>query len=1087
MSRAQTISFAADDRGRIPFALVGVLLLVSSITIVGALEARPAPGTDVDPSVAMDRTTAATQTAIRDATLEATEQVASEPIVEPANTTYGEVINGSTEREILENYLKLRIYLNVQNTLDTAGQDIRGTTTTVSVPAADDVESLERRMDRMEISTSESGHLEVTIEGVRTTVERDGREVATRIEPVTVDVPSPIFQLQQRTEAYEDALNTGALEGDGFGRQFSGRLYPVAWARGYAQYGGMPVSEVISNRHVEVTANSATFATQEAVFGTQDPDGGDAMRQAWLCLAATDADDLYGGYNDGESPGIESDDVCDALQYVYGDQVGGDPPDAPSLQELSHHAPGMDEELTVAVGESAYMPVRTLFDESNEHSFQAAFDRVYNVRAASDVEIDESHTTADPSPPSDDPHWELLERSDRAYVDTSVGDVEVRNPGVASSFYTFEGTAVSEFERTATWNDTRTNSTDRIETNATATSTYDVHVRLYESAHSPDSHVKDREYHGITRKYSGAGVYSSDFSDVPDKAANSFVGGRTAGAFEELLEGAAVEASSGSELEDGLEIPHRRTISADYEYGVLEADVIEDIVAIQAEIQDLEIEFERRDMITEPGEEGPVDELIERVESERDEILERSGSYADPAEKAMYEARLAYLELLIQDLETVADAHDDVMSGVDDELSDANSGLSDATSYMQAAMSTSDPEPEPIEDVPLLEGVQYRVSGSPSYLVTENVTTEDVPAVTNESTFAPMAAQNSNYFSIPYDSVMTGVLSRIPKLGLGEEEQEVPMRTAGETLRAAVLAEEVGADLGGNVGDLEDSISESITEIALTISIEATDELYSEPNNNLVNPIEDSLHEWDGTDKKAMALGEGEATDIITNVIVEELVDERPEEFQGRNKAWKAKVSAVTRPIVTDAIAEETVRLDEGLENIDAEIRAKVDNVTDEVITERLEQAEIIDDEGDIVISDEEDWLQGDAPKRVPAGLPITPIPGYWVATANVWDVNVDAEYARFEVSANTGTPMSTAGTTYVREDANVTVEIGDKQAVLGANTPIAFDGQSVVVVVVPPGGQGVGDRTGVRTKCTETWPESGSLEKYDGRNGCGK
>ncbi|MFP9191947.1 DUF7286 family protein [Natronosalvus vescus] len=1074
MSRPRTVSFAADDRGRIPFALIGVLLLVSSLTIVGALEARPAPETDVDPSVAMDRTTAATQTAIRDATLEATEQVASEPIVEPANTSYGELINGSTEREILENYLKLRIYLNVQDALDTAGQDIRETTTTVSVPHADDVESLEQRMSRMEISTSESGHLEVTIEGVRTTVERDGREVATRIEPVTVDVPSPIFQLQQRTEAYEDALNTGALEGDGFGRQFSGRLYPVAWARGYAQYGGMPVSEVISNRHVEVTANSAAFATQEAVFGTQDLDGGDAMRQAWLCLAATDADDLYGGYNDGDAPSIESDDVCDALQYVYGDQVGGDPPDAPSLQELSHHAPGMDEELTVAVGESAYMPVRNMFDDSKEHSFQAAFDRVYSVSAASDVEIDESHTTADLAPPSDDPHWELLERSDRSYVDITVGDVEVRNPGVASSYYTFEGTVVSEFERTATWNDRRTNTTDRTETNATATSTYDVHVRLYESAHSPNSHIKAREPHGITRKYNGAGVYSSDFSDVPDKAANSFVGGRTTGAFEELLVSAAEEAYSGSELEDGLEIPHRRTISADYEYGVLEADVIEDIVEIQAEIQDLEIEFERRDMITEPGEEGPIEELIERVESERDDILDRSGAYTDPAEKAMYEARLAYLELLIQDLETVADAHDDVMSGVDDELSDANSALSDATSYMQAAMSTSDPEPEPIDEVPLLEGVQYRVSGSPSYLVTENVTSGEVPAVANESKFAPMAAQNSNYFSIPYDSVMTGVLSRIPKLGLGEEEQEVPMRTAGETLRAAVLAEEVGADLEGSVESLESVIDDSIDQLAREISSEIMNELESDSEVDLTDEILDSLEQWESTDTKAIHLGEGQAVAVITEAVVERLSDEQTDEFDDRPKAWNAKVASVTRPIIVDTIAEETVALDGGLEDIDAEIRAKVDNVTDEVITKRLEQAEIIDEEGDIVISDEEDWLTGDAPKRVPAGLPITPVPGYWVATANVWDVNVDAEYARFEVSANTGTPMSTAGTTYVREDANVTVEIGDRTAVLGTNEPIAFEGRTIVVVVVPPGGQGVGDRTGVRTECTESWPESG-------------
>ncbi|WP_312908835.1 DUF7286 family protein [Natronosalvus caseinilyticus] len=1087
VTRTPTISLADDDRGRVPFALIGVLLLVSSITLVGALESRPAPESDVDPAVAMDRTTAATQTAIRHAVLDATDQVASEPIIEPANTPYGDLVNASSDREILENYLALRIYLNVQRNLAGAGQHVRGTTTTVSVPPATDLESLERGMDRMTVSADDVGRLEVTIDGVRTAVERDGETVASRVEPVTVSVPTPLFELQRRTAAYETALNTGALEGSGFGRQFSGRLYPLAWARGYAQYAGMPVSEVIANRHVEVTANSAAYATQRGVFGTQDADGGDAMRQAWLCLAAKDGDDLYGGYNDGESPSIDSQDVCDSLQYVYGDQVGGNPPEAPSLQDLSGHAPGMDEEQTIAVSESAYMPLRYMFDEDNEHSIPAAFDRVYTVDAASIVAIDETHTRAEPAPPDEGAHWERLDRSPRTYRNTTVTDVIVRNPGRASSYYTYDATVVNGFERTATWNDTRTNETERIETNATGTSTFDVRVRLYEADHSPDSKVKARAEYGVHRKYGGTGVYSSDFSDVPDRAANAFVGARTETGFERLLADAAVEAHSGADLERSLEIPSRKRLDAGYEYGVLEADVIDDLTAIQADLEGLEVTFERADMIKEPGEDGPVEDLIAKVEAERDTYLERNRPYADPAEKATYEARLAYFELLLSDLEAVAETHDDVMGELDDELEEANSGLADATAYMQEAMSTSEPEPEPIEEVPLLEGVSYRVSGSPSYLVTENVTAERVPAVGNDSEFAPMATRNSNYFSIPYDSVMTGILSKIPRLDLGEEEQRVPMRTAGETLRAAKLAEAVGAGLNEEVDDIEGIIGSSFTGLSGDIAFDVSIELFDEDKTNIVRvnskveeSIKETLNDWGPIDETAIALGDGAVTEPITEVIVEELSDEYPDEFEGRQEAWEAKVAAIARPIVTESIADQTVSFDNRLDDLDEEIRKKVEGKTDEVIKERLENAEIVNEEGDIVISDEEDWLQGDSPKRVPAGIPITPVPGYWVATANVWDVDVEAKYARFEVAANTGTPLVTEGTTYVREDKNVSVNIGGNQKRLGSNKAISFRGGTVVVIVVPPGGQGVGDRTGVRTECTETWPDVGYLENSE-------
>ncbi|MCU4752276.1 hypothetical protein OB919_09800 [Halobacteria archaeon AArc-curdl1] len=1088
MRRPHTISLASDERGRIPFALIGVLLLVSSITLVGALEARPTPQPDVDPSIAMDRTNAAIQTALRDATRRATDDAARNPVYKPANNSYGALLNASTHDQQFENYLRLLIYLEVQDALENAGQDIRGTQTVVSVPQATNASTLENGMNQTTLVRPSSGLLEVTIENVTTTVYRDESEIASQTNAYSVTIPTPIFELQSRTDEYEAALNTNVLDGSGFGRQFSGRLYPIAWVRGYAQYGGMPVSEVISNRHVEVTANSAAFATQEAVFGSKDPDGSDAMRQAWLCLAATDADELYGGYNDGDSPRIDSDDVCDNLQYVYGDQVGGDPPDAPSLQDIAGHAPGMDEDLTVAVSESAYVPMRHLFDDQHTHGLPNAFDRVYTVDVASSVDVTEATTRNRPTPPDEGDYWERYWISEPEYLETTVEYANVTAHGEESAYYTYDATVVNEFERKASWNDTRTDSRERIVTNASTWHEFDVHIRLYEDSHSPHSLVRNTEQYGIKTKYNSTdiGVYSSDFSDVPDKAAAEFVGGRTTQYFGDMLGETAWGITSAAEFEAALDIPDTERIDADYEYGKLEADVVEDLVDLQPELAAIEVTFERHEMIKGPDESGPVEELLGIVEAERDAMLERSSPYEDPAEKAHYEARLGYYELLIEDLERVADAHNEVMTGLDDELTDVNSALSDATQYMQEAMSASDPEPGQIDDVPLLDDLEYEISGSPSYLVTENVSATDVPAVDGNETFVPMSTKNSNFFSIPYDTVMTGILSRIPKLNMGDEEERIPMQTAGETLRAAMLAEELGADVGDDVADLEGEVADSIDMIGFYVWSNVYNELDIGNDPGIFEPhyMKEALEEWPTIDQQAVAIGKGEATDAIVEEIIETYKDEYPDEYKNRNEVWEAKIESVARPIVIETIGEQTVDIESTIEDLDANIRDEVSEITDNVIEERLRQAEIVGEDGEIEISDEAEWLTGDAPKRVPAGIPLLPLPGYWIATGNVWDVNVLAAYTRFEVSTNSGSPTTFTETTYVREQTNITKQINGDEIELGHNTKIGFETRTVVVIIVPPGGQGVGDRTGTRDQCTLSWPEIGYVAKID-VNGC--
>jgi hypothetical protein len=88
----------------------------------------------------------------------------------------------------------------------------------------------------------------------------------------------------------------------------------------------------------------------------------------------------------------------------------------------------------------------------------------------------------------------------------------------------------------------------------------------------------------------------------------------------------------------------------------------------------------------------------------------------------------------------------------------------------------------------------------------------------------------------------------------------------------------------------------------------------------------------------------------------------------------------------------------------------------------------------------------------VPAGVPVAPVPGYWYATLNVWHVEASGAYERLTVRAR--------GTDYTRDGSAVRVDVdGDgARERLGRSTRVAFAVETGVVVVVPPGGRGVGD-----------------------------
>jgi hypothetical protein len=112
----------------------------------------------------------------------------------------------------------------------------------------------------------------------------------------------------------------------------------------------------------------------------------------------------------------------------------------------------------------------------------------------------------------------------------------------------------------------------------------------------------------------------------------------------------------------------------------------------------------------------------------------------------------------------------------------------------------------------------------------------------------------------------------------------------------------------------------------------------------------------------------------------------------------------------------------------------------------------------------------GERLAAVPAGLPVLPAPslGGWYATVNVWQVQTRGGYERVTVRSRRG-PRDTV---YTRDGTAVGLDWdgdGDRER-LGNASRVTFDVSTVVVVVVPPGGRGVGDTDGDADERSPGW-----------------
>jgi len=1206
----ETISrLATDRRARIPLALIGVLLLVTSAMLVASVGTRDEPTPQVDASEAVDGTEAAAQTAVRDGVQRAAEIAGEQPLTDASDTEWGEVLDagdaadgsvwrihprfapddGAVARDTFTNYLRALIYLQVAANLEQTGQTVDDVSTSVSLPAIEGPETFEAAVDRVTLTESEPGTIDVTIEGIELNASSEGEVIEHRETTMNVTVATPILQLHERVRTFQSALEAGIME-RGFAQRFNARIYAIGWARGYMQNYRLPIVEVIANRHIEPSANSAIYRTQQDVFGAADPELRNAVRLGWTCMAIKDGGAMFDQYMDSnnldyrnvshegnelvferdtgeevemELPGgaATAAQLCEGAQFLLGDQVTGEQPAAPGVVDLLGDAPGMNETETIGVDEAAYVPLARLADPTRGNSFVSAIDRIYTIEGDADSSaatldslsfsgsatctnatsnggtyrepagVTVSQVGIDPIDPHGEQYFEA-ESIVEAQVEQKLACAGETDPTVDEDSFRIRVTTVfSEFTASP---------------NATIDAVNNVGIDPYKYERGSEMALVPPEF----RNYEGAGTVVTE----------TMLGGEIGtGAHASWVESALPDDVTGESDVTGAvsgALTDRQEVDIDHGAFLdakLAAAMAEDIQSMQQDAAEVSHEFSRPDLLR-SGADSPFTRLRQKVEAElRAAYLERDQPYRSVGQKALYEARHAYLRTLVDRLEVLEAGHEEAVGTIDDELADLDSGVDNALTFLQQGVSADEPDPIPLASSELTENVTYEVSGSPTYLVAENLTKHEVPAIDEDTGFVPFAMKNKEYVDLPYEEVIGGLITRVANaIGLGEPDAEIGFRMAGDVLLAGDLAvaandtterfdepgraQELAETLDVFEGNVEDALEEFYGEVAKETVVELypspvaectvldppepdgdvdprrpappnpggadpCQEIVDEADEDLVGIIEDAETAIAAATEegvagfetggeidvalKTVAVGRGNATEPIVDNVTAALDDAsyRYGAFDDHLDAsqWSDVVGSAVQPAVERASAMKVKIADDAdrAEDIDTTLQTALSNVTAEMIEDRLE--EVGDDVADAISGRAKQWAgtwAGTAkrPARIPAGLPLLPLPTHWYATMNVWDIEVAGEYARFEASANMGTPEHTTATAYVRENMTVTHEIAGETRELGSVEPIDFSGRSHLVVITPRG-VGVGDRDDENPECSPHFPVVGEFD----------
>ncbi|GAB7009988.1 DUF7286 family protein [Halorubrum trueperi] len=1060
-------TFAVDERARIPFALIGVLLLVTSSTYAAGIADQGLVAEDRSVERAVERVDVDSTAALRAAAREAAHDAAAEPVTRAPGDD-GAGTKAVREKSAFEDAFRIRLAIAGAEALSAVDADIGGVDANASLPRVADPNQLAAARDRVRIESVANGTAtRVTFEGVETTARRNGRTVANRTGDRTVVVAVPTLAAHQRMNRFETRLDRGPVEGPGLGRQVTASLYPMAWARGYGQYAGAPVENVIANRHVELSTNAGIVRTQRDVFGTSDPNARGGVARATAETGITDLLKPTGVHETSWTETVLGSPTTTPADGTEGGERAGEVSGTDGTPtEDSAFGPGTqgtdrtDERTSVRVGHAADVGETSVHDRLDD-----IVEGTYRVRADVETSTEQIADGGRPTPPRPSPvpggAWERIDvsRTERsptisgtdvpeAVPSGTVRPGEVVTFGTATRDASVERVAVAEWRREVVERGPNGSIVDvdvhRTTTSDETTDRYRVRVAVA-GEHAPMDRAPDRP----TATFgSGRATDGPDLRDAPP-AARSDLGIDTR---------AGVDRIANDAVRHG-DVTRSTTVYGDVTSGDRDL-AARGVATLASDVREIEVEPSMEDAAV--GDAEPYAKLANELRERRTELVDAPSTYDGAADRARAAAREAYLDAVIDELDAAADDQETATDAFLDRVNGAFDGppVGDVIASREAAR---DPGTYTVADDGPGGAVTFAPNGSPGYLPRTTVDGATVEGL-NGTTTRPLAVRNVNYVTVPYSDVSSGVVDRV----LGTEDT-VRLEMAGRALLMANDALETGDD--PDLRADRDALSRQIDGSLRAVDRELASALRSHTSlskSERRDALDDAAAASESRGERAIAVGDGSYPDRVAaeaasagflSTAAEKSLAARLR-VETRSAAGRDAVRVPTRFVDGPTNGARLLlrdRMEDSIEGSAAEAGGRA--------TEKASEA-AVEEFG-------EKW-SGKPARSVGAGLPVAPVPGYWVTTVNAWRVQIRGEYPRFALHADVGTPGEPFE--YVRTENEVTIDVGGEPVRLGATEPIRFETQTVVVVGVPAGPPGVGDVDGTRDETSGGWPCPGSI-----------
>jgi hypothetical protein len=1004
------VRLADDRRGRVPFAVVGVLLLVGASTFAVTLETTGPSRADRSADVAIERVSTSSATALREAVREAAHEAALAPVTAPANTSAGSVID---ERTAFEDALRLRIYVRARSYLRATSHERGDVRATASLQPTPNAAALEDALSRVRVESVDNGTaLDVTVRNVSVRATRGGRTLVSENRTLNVTVATPVAAMHARAEEYERRLNRGPLSGSGLGRQLTARLFAVAWARGYAQHAGAPIGEVLATRHVEVATNDAVLRSQSATFGKTDP----AARRG-LALAAGRAGvaDLTAATPVGAETGAWMWDTAEsAAVNVSNDTV---------------RVPSPAESIPVSVGGTAD---RTLVRVSRgsaaeNHTLEGALRESHRTAAALRADVDRIESEERPDVTSPGAGWSRVDESQR--VTESVENASGTAPRPRSDerlVAQFVRRVEREHTLTTTWE--KGNRTETTESEWTET--YRVGVTLI-VAHTPNGGAPEGPTRPLFER--GGALNGSNLADTPEAASERLV------------------ASQGGrdDVAVGLVAGNARTTASVYgeRPANLSAWVRRDLATLRQRVRAVSTNVSGTGVGTMRV--NPAAILADRLRDRRAELVNAPAAYDGVADRARVAARARYVDAVVARLDSRASDFERMRRAYNRSLAAEGVGsLRSLATQVDVSRNASAAGPSVVRGN--LTNATLAPSGSPAYLTAASVNHGDERAVPSGRRYNPLATRNVNLFTVPYED-LAGAVSGAAV----DDPERVHLGTAGRTLAAAnaTLRRRPNETLRTRRELLEEAVRDALSPVekrAVT-TLERTTAL---PPAARRRAVDEAGERWTLAGR-ARAAANGTLADAVAAEIAarEGLNDSTRAELAGR--LGVATADAVTGRAAT--VAPE--RVDETAS-------------TARILASKAIRRGISRGGAAATERAAESWVSK-AFSAVPAGLPVLPPPYTWYATVNVWTVEVEGAYARFSIRTRRDAPGGSLRYVRDGSTVTLDVDGDGAAERVGRNERVEFSTETAVFVVVPANGRGVGD-VGTASETSAGWPGPG-------------